>query len=301
MFDQINLFNPRHGKFLWVSGSISSGTPTAIPWTIPRNTSWVYLLCVGGGANGVVGATGGIGVGAAGGAGGGSGAMSRLIIPAIFLPKVLYLYPGGPSGGLSYIADTQSNNVSPGAPDTVLQSGNASPSGATAGSIDTATNHVYSGTGLWTAVAGQAGTAGGTNAGTAGSTLLFGVSGIFCSAGTGGGGCNTVSTVGAGGIIAATTLLPTIPGGLAAGGAGQNGANWSTRQSGSLATALMSQPFLTTGGTGGGGKSGGTGGAGGNGGVGSGGGGGGGGGGTAGGTGGAFGLGGPGLIVLAWW
>ena len=321
MFDSgpLGAVNPRKSQFKFFPGMISATPSGYQTWTIPRNATWVYIVCAGGGASGAGGQTSGAGVLGGGGGGGGSGSMSRLLIPAFFLPKILYLAPGaggigvaaatiGNTGARSSVTDKPVPNI---LADIVLISGtNAAaapiaPTGASSGggaaeTIDVATNHPYSGLGLWTAIIGQAGTAGGASAG-AGVGYTWGSLGIFCSSGTGGGTTNTTVGAGAGGAITGAGLVASVPGGAAAS-RGNNGVNHGFLSGGSLGpSATAGQQFASTGGTGGGAGASTTGGAGGNGGFSSGGGGGGGGGGTSGGTGGAGGAGGPGFIVISWW
>src|ERR1700722_9431235 len=113
MFDQINLFNPKKGKFFWLLGQggtfVTGGSRV---WnssiTIPRNASWVYLLAIGGGAGGAGGQSSATGVVGGGGGGGASGAISSLIVPAALIPKTLYLSAG--IGGASVAAATAGNN-----------------------------------------------------------------------------------------------------------------------------------------------------------------------------------------------
>ena len=322
MFDSgpLGAANPRRTQFKFFPGTqASSGVGGWQSWTIPRNATWVYLLCVGSGGSGAGGQTSGAGVLGGGGGGGGSGAMARLLIPAMFLPKTLYLFPGaggagvaaanaGSVGVISWVSDKPSNAA---VGDIVLRSGSAaataaanpagaSSAGGTGEVIAANTNQVFSCLGLWTAMGGQTGTNGGASAG-AGVNVTWGAVGIFNSSGAGGGTTNTTTGAGAGGNITGAGLVASIVGGAAAT-AGPNGTNYGFFPGGSLGpSATAGQIFASTGGTGGGAGASTTGGAGGNGGYASGGGGGGGGGGTSGGTGGRGGAGGPGFIVVSWW
>ncbi len=326
MFDSAPLgaFGPhRRNRFRFFPGSLATGAAGWQTWTIPRNATFVYLLCVGGGASGAGGQSSGASTLGGGGGGGGSGAKARLLIPASFLPKTLYLSPGaggagvaaataGNPGVLSYVSDQPGATavqdlilVSGTLPATgpVLPVGASSAAGA-AETIATNTGQVYSGLGIWTAIAGQAGTAAGASAG-AGVNGAWGAVGIFCSGGTGGGTTNTTTGQGSGGLIgevAGGLVSGNLPGGVAGGGRGNNGQTFETLIGGTLGSIVdAGQLFATLGGTGGGAKASGTAGDGGSGGYGSGGGGGGGGGGTSGGTGGRGGAGGPGFILVSWW
>jgi len=70
-------------------------------WRKPRGIKWIYMLGVGGGASG------GCGVNTAttsgGGAGGGGGGQTTLMIPAMFVPDILYIAAGngGPAQNTS--------------------------------------------------------------------------------------------------------------------------------------------------------------------------------------------------------
>lgn len=307
-FDTSNLPRVRGSRVDIFYGSKQASAITATGWTSwtkPKNISMVSFLCIGGGAGGGGGFTGASGTNRGGGGGGGSGALARLTVPAFFLPKTLFLLAGnggvggsgsgvaGVVGGRSIIADAVNSLGT--AASTILVSGAVAANGGVAGtaaggqaggSAETiATNilGVYQGVGLWTAIAGMAGTAAGAlNAN--GVALTFGAVGIPLTGGTGAGSLNTTDTDRAGGAITGAGILPTVPGGVAAAGAGNPGLH-------------LEAPWLNTGGTGGGtAGAAGTGGRGGNGSWGSGGGGGG-----AGVTGGAGGDGGSGLILIMSW
>lgn len=271
------------------------------PYTLPKNATMAMLVCLGGGAGGAGGFTGATSTGRGGGGGGGSGAVARLMIPTFFLPKTLFLLPGmagsatapgftGIVGGRSFIADKPTPTVA----DTILVSGAAASAGGTAaiatgssggGAAETLSTNVlgiYTGFGIFVAIAGVAGTASGA-LGAAGVALGFGSAGVPLTGGTGGGSASATNVDGAGGNITGAGLVPTIVGGAAGGTAGKNGTNFGS-------------PFIGTGGTGGGSSSAGTGGQGGKGAVGCGGAGGG--GGITGGNGGD---GGVGLIMIVTW
>jgi hypothetical protein len=322
MFDQLNLQNPRRAHVRTWVGKLGTNAAGWDAFVIPRNASMLYLLCLGGGSSGGGGQSTSGGTAGGGGGGGASGAMARLLIPAMFLPKTLYLSPG--VGGLGVAAATVGNagvrsfiaaKPFSGATvqqDLVLVSGAAAATGGAVGALSAAggvaetiaTNVLqqYSGLGIWTAIAGQAGTASGAT-GAAGVASTWGANGVPVGGGTGGGSTSTTTTQFAGGAITGSGLVPSIAGGVAPAGNGNPGFNagsflsgWNADQAG-----LVAQIFAFTGGTGGGAQSSGTAGQGGQGSLGSGGGGGGGSGGTTGGTGGRSGAGGPGLIVIAWW
>jgi hypothetical protein len=328
MFDQINLVNPKRGKFVFALGQLPTATAlNPIPVAIPRNASWVYMLAIGGAAGGAGGQSSGAGVVGGGGGGGGTGAFSRLIVPAFAIPASIFLIPGiggfggnsnqpGGAGSRSIIVDSAISTVPSPSADIILVSVSAAaaapPAAAGASSAGGAgetapgavNNQVYASLGLWVVQAGGAGTAGGATGGN-GVSVVWGASGILASPGTGGGSSSVAGGWGTGGpITAAGPLFDTLAGGIAGGGNGQPGISSSMAlMPGALGSAVIGRlGHLCTGGTGGGANNGGgTGGAGGKGGIGCGGGGGGGGGGTGGGVGGRGGDGGPGLIVVAWW
>lgn len=272
-------------------------------WTRPRGCSMVHIFCVGGGSGGGGAHTAASGVARGGGGGGGGGAIVNLMGPLILLPDRLYVNCGlGGAGGIATAAGADAtrsfvsiNKGSTTAADLVAQSGAAAATGGALGdnttggaagaaeTIATSGSAILAGGFLWSARVGTIGATGGAQTGGAGTAHTV-LSVNQTSGGAGGGGVGTNDTDAAGGAITGAGLVPSIAGGLAAGGVGQGGWN-------------QLNPFLTTGGSGGGtnGASG-TGGKGGHGGYGSGGGGGG--GGT---TGGAGGRGGPGIVIITCW
>ncbi|MDB4997487.1 MAG: hypothetical protein JWM74_4919, partial [Myxococcaceae bacterium] len=171
-------------EFFYGSKQASAITATGWkPWERPRNATMIMFVCIGGGAGGGGGFTGASASARGGGGGGGSGAFAKLIVPAFFLPKVLHLLPGnggkggtgsgvaGTVGGRSAICDNP--NTIGVAANTVLVSGAAAAAGGLAGTAaggqaggaaeTIATNllGIYTGMGVWTAIAGMAGTAAG--------------------------------------------------------------------------------------------------------------------------------------------
>lgn len=307
--------NPESCDFQVFKGGYAAASGTgqgAQTYLVPSSASMLFILAIGPGGRGGNGFTGAAGTARGGGGGGGSGAISRLLIPAKMLPKTLYMrpglaahsailtgqasvvttYPGSSGGGLSAKGlILQANAGGNGGNGT----GSAGGTAGAAGTASTAATATFQNLGIVTWQAGQAGTAGGAHTGAAGTALVWGGTTVLpISGGSGGGGTPTTNTDFAGGNITGTTivteepLMPTLVGGLAAAGRGNNG---------NLFWYDGVRGFRATGGTGGGtaGASG-TGGRGGDGAYCCGGGGGG--GGVTGGTGGA---GGPGLIfVWAW-
>lgn len=317
MFDITNLIPVTGPKVAIFYGSkiASQITDTGWQcWTRPKNATMLMLICVGSGGGGGGGLTGAAGTNRGGGGGGGSGSFARLIIPAFFLPKTLFLLPGtggkgsaagiaGIAGEFSSIRDKVNTGVGNGSStiqDTILISG-SDPVGGTAGRggvggsaaggnaggaaeiVAIVGSTIYKGYGLWESTVGQNGTASGALA-APGASLTFGATSVLVSGGTGGGSVSATNVDQAGGAITGAGLIATQPGGVAAAGAGSSGLRLQT-------------PLINTGGTGGGtAGAAGTAGKGGDGAPGSGGGGGGG-----GVTGGAGGDGGPGFIMIVSW
>ena len=81
------------------------GTTTWQTWNKPRNCKFIWMMCIGGGAAGTNGLTGG-----SRGSGGGSGAITRALFPASVLPDILYIQPG--TGGKTPSADGSRSFVS---------------------------------------------------------------------------------------------------------------------------------------------------------------------------------------------
>ena len=73
-------------------GPATAGLTQWETWRKPRGCKMVYMIGVGGGSSGGVGVN--TGTTSGGGAGGGSGAQSSLLIPAMFVPDILYVQAG---------------------------------------------------------------------------------------------------------------------------------------------------------------------------------------------------------------
>ena len=256
-------------------------------YEVPDGASALFMAIVGGGGGGGAGFSAAAAAARGGGGGGGTGAVTRLIVSTLILPRLLYVNPGlggtsAGNGGASFIGATPTtgnttnigfaNGGNAGGTGT----GAAVGAGGTAGGAASILNVIFS----WLAPheygAGQAGAAGGAVAGAAGAATTWGNLGIC--AGAGGGG--TTSADFAGGNITGTGLVPTVLGGAAGSNVG-NAGYW------------MPDLLIGTGGSGGGSSNTGNGGRGGDGAPGCGGGGGGG-----GVTGGAGGRGGHGFVVI---
>lgn len=273
---------PRNGITNW---SVFYGQQNAtvangwLPWMKPAGCSWVYIFAIGAGGGGARPANGAQIIG---GGGGGSGSVTRLLIPATFVPDILYVRtsPGGAggtsanqdgsAGGSSYVSIqpniTAQNLV------FLFNGGGAgtrstTPAGGAAGTATGSANGIWINVGLFTSIAGQAGGSGATAADAAGASIAFGASGIPITSGAGGG-----NGTGAGGDVTGAGLLPTRSGGAGTtGGLGADG----FRLGQTFAPGFKLFPLLFSGGAGGGGHSTGTAGNGGNGSYGCGGGGGG--------------------------
>ena len=238
---------------------VTSGS-TWQTWNKPRNAKMIEIFCLGGGAGGSTPILGpGI---AGGGVGGGAGGIVRGIIPAFLLPDTIYILvgkggagtfnvgnTGGGNGGISYIGLQPSTSEQT----LICKSSTIVASGTTAATVSVVSLSAFGNSGLFTAIAGIGGGAGGTNTPTqGGSQAALGIS--LVTSGGGGGGKNASAFAAGGNITSASAILTTqVNGGITDA---QNGAD-------GYGTLI---PFCGTGGGGGAGKLGtGTGGNGGNG------------------------------------
>ena len=244
----------------------NSSAPTTTgwqTWTKPRNAKLVSIVAIGGGGGGGGNRSGGL----RGGGGGGSGAVTQLIIPANLLPDTLFLSVGkggdgagnglapGVDGGISYVCiapEIISGSV-------VIQSGNVAAQGggqgagvgtALGGAGETSFTYVpglsaasvfYCALGIFQSTPGARG--GDGNSGAA--TNITALSASILTGGAGGSGNSGASANGAS--ITGVGLVPTIPGGVAAGGSGSAG--YQTYRPNDLVSQRV--PFLATGGSGG--------------------------------------------------
>jgi hypothetical protein len=259
---------PDQNTFIFYANTSTLTSGSFQAWNIPEYATFLHFTVIGGGGGGG-GGCGGVAAaaGRSGGAGGAPGGMVSVAIPAILLPKTLYLQVGqgglpgtgstsqavagqaGQAGTISYVClypEINSGSV-------IIQSSNTRPGGGGGGSGTVATGTaitIADSTNLkWLGIVGTtvAQTAGG------GTTVAGGTSVSYAGLLTGGAGggakpANSVGTVGAN--VNLNTLnsyiATAISGGLGsstgAGGAGSNGFfNW--------------KPFISTGGAGGGGTS----------------------------------------------
>jgi hypothetical protein len=202
----------------------------ARPITIPKSCTFIYALLIGCGGNGGNGFGRAASANGGGGGGGGSGGTGRLFCPAnIFNTQMYVRVPFGGSIGITGIwLYPQSGSVATAS--ALLQIGGAANGGNGTGTAAGAAGGSGSaGTGLYPAltlsVVGAAGGAGGfvATTGAVGATATSAAMPITMQ-GAGGGGIGTSNVDIAGGAVTLTgNPIFTLPGGLAAGGAGQNG------------------------------------------------------------------------------
>lgn len=332
MYQQFGNTTPKKERvwtFVGLSSSAGGILPAPnFPFHIPRTINYVKITCIQAGAGGGGGGVAAASTAAAGGGGGASGCVTSLTINANYLPSTIWCSPAtssppgtgqvqggaaataGSNGFHSYVTICPQSTTGS---EIIITSGtsNANGGGAasantagiagTAGTASTATSANLMNAGVWTSLAGMAGTIGGTGTTpSSGGTAQWGSSpgNPFCSGGAGGGGVNAGTTVAAGGTCnglptqSKTGSSLTFTPASSAGTNGIDGLGWGQ---------VFWLPYTSMGGTGGtGNTSAGTGGQGGGGGVGSGGGG----GGASNGTsshGGAGGTGGPGAIIIVCW
>lgn len=255
--------------FVFYANASGSASGSFQAWNVPEHAVFLHFTVIGGGGGGGSGYfSGGTAVTQIGGGGGAPGGMVAVSIPAILLPKTLYLQVGyggkggaaqtitgngldGQSGSLSYICLYPEINAG----SVLIQSSNTAPGGglgnSTAGSAITiadTTNLKWLGI-VGNTVAQTAATAGGIST-TAATSITY--AGLL-TGGSGGGGIRNTSIAGNGGGItmnsitsfATITILPgsgntTIGGDSTIGSDGYF--SW--------------KPFISTGGSGGGGQGG---------------------------------------------
>lgn len=229
-------------------------------WTKPRGIKWVYMIGVGGGASGAGGTFTGASAASTGAAGGGSGAQSIVLIPAMFVPDILYVQTGlggrqgtaitsalaSVNGTATYVA-IEPTLTTTGVPQLFMLVANGA-AGTTAGTATAMNgNFPLAGRGWSNNFAGQnGGAAGGTQTG-AGGAITLPTTGLMVTGGAGSGGKDvTAAPGGAGGAITGVGFLGTLPthaGGVTATAAlnGGNGIN-----------GRMVTPYMFYGGSGGG-------------------------------------------------
>ena len=197
-------------------------------WRKPRGAKWIYMLGVGGAGGGGAGVNTDA-ANSGGGAGGSSGAQAIVMIPAIFVPDLLYIQCGigglgattsggtstagtntyvaiGPSGGAGLaLADTflRADGAAVGTQAASSSVGGLSLNGAATPTIG---NMPLAGRGFVTLIGGQAGGAGG-GPGLVGTDVAVPTTGLIVTAGAGAGGCSSVARLGGGSITTITGML----------------------------------------------------------------------------------------------
>lgn len=200
------------------------GTGAWIAVDIPESASLLHVLLHGEGGNGADQPGGAPGSGRAGGAGGGSGAITRVVLPTLWLPaKRLFL--SLPPGGTTTPAYLSFQPSSAPLDFSLLSADNGNAgvigTGGTGGTAMAANSLPWLCMGPFISIGGQQGSVGGIAAGAVGANLTFGATGAFSSGGTGGAGC-TIATF-AGGNIATRGPVMALPGGAAGAGRGSDG------------------------------------------------------------------------------
>jgi len=262
MLDFSNILNNPNIDVQTFIGPATASSPLEWrTWRKPRGAKFIYMIGVGSGSSGGCGLNSATSSG--GGAGGPSGAQTVVMIPAMFVPDVLYVQTGAGgqqpavlvSGALnvagvpSYVCISPYTSVT--AAGTILlanggPTGTVAPTSTTGGtatlaaSVTTIASMPLAGRGFYQFFAGQAGTAGGAPAGN-GVAQTYPTTGLMVQGGQGGVGYSNVtsgsnnSSTGAGfgdnfpSVAGAVTSDPT--------GNGSGG--------------TMIKPFQYTGGTGG--------------------------------------------------
>jgi len=210
-------------------------------WRKPRGVNFVYILAVGSGGSGGTGVN--TGTTSGGGAGGFSGCQGTLLIPAMFLPDVLYIQSGPPTigstnsgiaafaGNYTYVS-IEPSNASANANLLYIPGANSGAAAATTTTGGTSaipgtgpliSNMNLAGRGVYTFTNGVTGGTGGSST-TAGLDVTVPTNGLVVCPGAGGGGCNGATGFAGGAITQSTGSLgqdffPAIPGGSAASGA----------------------------------------------------------------------------------
>jgi hypothetical protein len=189
MLDLGHLYNTSNRSIQYFS------TPGSwVTWNKPRYCSFIRILCIGaGGGGGQGGAI--LSSYATGGGGGGSGAMTYVIIPANFLPDILYVFCALGStlaGEASYVSVAPNNSgiytvcaANGGGYGDGGPAGNSYAAGGSGGSASSASSLILGSVYAFT-YAGQAG--GGASAGQVGEDLNYPTTGLLLSGGGGGGG-----------------------------------------------------------------------------------------------------------------
>jgi hypothetical protein len=212
-------------------------------WKKPRGAKFVYMIGVGGGGGGSCGNSAAVSTGG-GGAGGSSGGQSTVMIPAMFVPDVLYIQCGQGGAGATtsagfgvvglptYVCISPYTTISPAGTFLLANGGTVSATAPTTsngglapGAVAAATlgGMCLAGRGFTTLLAGQVGGAGGA-ANATGPTVNLPTTGLMVTGGSGGGGVGS----GSGGSIfysgsLGADFLPTLQGGAFGGRVADSG------------------------------------------------------------------------------
>lgn len=239
---------PQRGNTNWQVFYASNGWQTYMK---PPGASMIYFLILAAGGGGNRPPDGGT----TGGGGGGSGGMSRILIPAAFIPDIIYVRPG--VGGLGA---TTANTVGAGggnsligiapvttATNLIYQQGGATPAVSpqavgSGGPIGNFQINSFASLAIWMSVGGQNGTAGSASANANVTDITPGASGIITTGG--GGGSNGT---GSPGDIVANGLFPA----LTTDTSVSTGARDGLQRGAIIEPGLKSFPLIFSGGTGG--------------------------------------------------
>jgi len=262
MLDFNNVLATPGADIPYVSGPMTQSLTQWQTWRKPRGARWIHMIGVGGGGGGSCGNAAAVSTGG-GGAGGSSGGQTTVMIPAMFVPDVLYIQAGAGGAGATtsagfgvvgqptYVTIEPVQNV-PGPASTLLLANNGTVSatapttangGLAPGAVAAATlaGMCLAGRGFYTLIAGQVGGAGGAANGTA-PIVNLPATGLMVTGGSGGGGVGSGSggSIGTSGFLG-TEFFPILQGGSAFGS--------TTANPGFIARNFM----MNYGGTGGGG------------------------------------------------
>ena len=246
MLDFAYLTNNPSNDIQYFTGNIGNW----FTWKKPRGAKLIYMFGVGGGASGGCGIN--TGVSSGGGAGGASGMQTSLVIPAFFVPDILYVQCGAGgkqptvlvSGALGVAGSPTFVNIVPDSSQAGFNSVSFLYAAGANATVTAPTTTAGGGTGTavttliqfqWLGLKGMSnpiqnnvlGTAGGTSTGAGVSLSYYSATNTFGNSvlgGSGGGGSSATPGAGGGitspgGSFSADFLLPTTAGGAAASGA----------------------------------------------------------------------------------
>lgn len=256
----------------------ASETTDWFVWNKPKGVRMIQITALGGGGGGGSGGAGALGGNRSGGAGGGSGAFSKVIIPALFLPDVLYIKPGAGGVGGVGVLNADGNIGSAGNttyvsifPDTVAGNCVCVAAGGTGGGAGNSAGASTAGTGgaaatqstmpfgflgitqLITGGGGGTGAQGGAGGTPAASPFIGGP--MICGGAGAGGGVSTANVGQLGGnLIGITTIIDYPSTTTAIGTPGNNGHNYGLNLNSNPDAIVKHTPLVSTGGTGAGGQ-----------------------------------------------